>query len=290
MVLTELPIYLIHNKELPHRGDGALFHYTKFENLQKILTCLDLKSSSFSNLNDMNEACIHNMDMNKNFMVMKNAERYIKEKCHIICFSQNYDINGFGIEGTNHPAMWAHYADNSRGSCIVIDKNAFVQKNKEILDNYFYKFEDVTYSRTSAPKENSVNYDVETPEDFIKENWASLFFLKHNDWANEDEHRLFIMDYDGKFSIDGCIKYIVLGRKLFLDKAKTKQIIDMVVNPELLCYHKFVPHSFAASNYGVHGYQTLEIAPWIHSIVKANLADPRYLEYERWLQDEQGYP
>ena len=73
------------------------------------------------------------MSMNENFMVMYNAEKYIKERCHLLCFSQNYDICGFGHEGTNHPAMWAHYAENSNGVCIVIDKEAFIQKNIQYL-------------------------------------------------------------------------------------------------------------------------------------------------------------
>ena len=91
---------------------------------------MTLLPSSFGNLNDMNEGNVSNMNMNENFMVMYNAEKYIKEKCHLLCFSQNYDICGFGNEGTNHPAMWAHYAENSNGVCIVIDKEAFFRKNK----------------------------------------------------------------------------------------------------------------------------------------------------------------
>lgn len=86
MLQTELPMYLIHSYELPHRGDGALFHFTKADSFFKILEDLTLLPSSFDNLNDLNEGNIHNMGMNKNFMVMYNAEKYIKERCHIISF------------------------------------------------------------------------------------------------------------------------------------------------------------------------------------------------------------
>lgn len=88
-------------------------------------------------------------------------------------------------------------------------------------------------------------------------NWKVLFFMKHKDWENEDEHRLFIMDYNGKLSIDGCIKYIVLGRKVFLDASRIKLIMDMVVDPKFICYHKFIPHSFATMCYNNHGYSTM---------------------------------
>lgn len=278
MLLTKLPIYLYHHEELPYRGDGALFHFTKFESFLKILEDMTLLPSSFGNLNDMNEGNVNNMNMNNNFLVMYNAEKYIKDRCRILSFSQNYDIGGFGQEGTNHPAMWAHYAENSNGVCIVLDKDAFVKKNKEVLGKHFYKFEDIVYDIFNTPNDEVINYKANTPEEFIMNNWKALFFMKHKDWENEDEHRLFIMDYNGKLSIDGCIKYIVLGRKVFLDASRIKLIMDMVVDPKFICYHKFIPHSFATMCYNYHGYSTMEIAYKIEMIVRENLLDRRYTD------------
>ena len=289
MLLTKLPIYLYHHEELPYRGDGALFHFTKFESFLIILEDMTLLPSLFGNLNDMNDGNVNNMNMNNNFLVMYNAEKYIKDRCRILSFSQNYDIGGFGQEGTNHPAMWAHYAENSNGVCIVLDKDAFVKKNKEVLGKHFYKFEDIVYDIFNTPNDEVINYKANTPEEFIMNNWKALFFMKHKDWENEDEHRLFIMDYNGKLSIDGCIKYIVLGRKVFLDASRIKLIMDMVVDPKFICYHKFIPHSFATMCYNYHGYSTMEIAYKIEMIVRENLLDRRYTDYERWLKEEQGY-
>lgn len=289
MLLTELPIYLYHHEELPHRGDGALFHYTRFERCLEILDNLTLRPSSFGGLNDMNEGNVNNMNMNENFMVMYDAEKFINERCRLLCFTQNYDIEGYGQEGTNHPAMWGHYADNSNGVCIVIDKEAFIKKNQAILDSHFYRFDDVEYNIFNTPQDDKINYTAKNARDFIKDNWRALFFLKHKDWENEDEHRLFIMDYDGDFSIDGCIKFIALGRKLFLDDARIKQIMDRVVDPDSICYHKFVPHSFATTSYDSHGYFTFEIAFKIDMVIRAHLNDERYADYYRWLHEEQGY-
>lgn len=289
MLLTELPAYLYWNAELPRKGDGALFHYTNLESFKKILEDLTLLPSSFKRLNDMNEGNVRNMCLNHNFMVMYKADEYIKEKCHIISFSQNYEINGLCYEGTNHPAMWAHYADNSNGVCIVIDKVAFIAKNKDIFENYFYKFEDVEYNLFNTPDSEKIDFEAETEYEFIKTNWKSLFFLKHKDWENEDEHRLFIMDYNGKLSIDGCIKYIVLGRKLFLDNVKIKELLDIIVNPSSICYQKFTPRSFASMGYNTHGYDTMDIAFKIIMIVKDNISDSLYADYAEWLKNEQGY-
>ena len=288
MLLTDLPTYLYKIEEPPHKGDGALFHFTSLSSFKKIIEDLTLLPSHFENLNDMNEGNIHNMCLSNNFNVMYNAEKYIKEKCRIISFSQNYDIKGLGYEGTNHPAMWAHYANNSNGVCIVIDKETFIDKNKDILEKHFYKFEDVEYSLFNTPNDEKIDYEAKTPEEFIMKNWHVLFF-KHNDWKNEDEHRLFIMDYDGKLSIDGCIKYIVLGRKIFLDDIKIKELLDIIVNPTSICYHKFTPHSFASMCYNPHGYDTMDIASKVLMIVKNNISDPLYVDYVEWLNNEQGY-
>lgn len=289
MLLTKLPRYLYHQDEFPQRGDGALFHYTKLDFFLKILEDLTLLPSSFGKLNDMNEGNVSNMNMNENFMVMYNAEKFIKERCRILSFSQNYDEYGSVQEGTNHPAMWAHYAENSNGVCIVIDKGAFIKKNKAILESHFYKFDDVEYSLFNTPKDNEIDYKAQTAQEFINNNWKALFFLKHKDWKNEDEHRLFIMDFDGKLSIDGCIKYIVLGRKVFLDVGRIKTIMDRVVEPTSACYRKFVPHSFATTSYDNHGYSTFEIAFKIMQVVESNQYDERYVDYLRWLKEEQGY-
>ena len=59
MLLSELPMYLYHHEELPQRGDGTLFHFTKFESFLKILDDLTLLPSSFGKLNDMNKFVPH---------------------------------------------------------------------------------------------------------------------------------------------------------------------------------------------------------------------------------------
>lgn len=285
-----LPMYLYHTAELPKKGDGTLFHFTKVESFFKILEDLTLVSSSFRNLNDLNEGNIHNMNMNKNFRILSETEKYINENCHIISFAQNYEIEGFGFEGTNHPAMWGHYAENSEGVCIVIDKEAFIKQNVQILNDHFWKFEDVSYSFFNTPNDKDIDYKVNSVQEFIKRNWKKLFFLKHRDWANEDEHRLFIMGYNGKFTIKGCIKYIVLGRKFFFNDARIKRLIDIFVNPQSCCYKMFVPHSFATMCYHTHGYMTHEIAFKIHSLIKLYAkSDDNYKLYNTWLHDNYNY-
>ena len=65
--------------------------------------------------------------------------------------------------------------------------------------------------------------------------------------------------------------------------------MDMVIDPKSGCYRKFVPHSFATMCYDNHGYSTMEIAFKIDMVVRANLSNGRYVDYLRWLKEEQGY-
>ena len=44
--------------------------------------------------------------------------------------------------------MWAQYADNNKGACIVINESTFLEKNKEVLDKIsFWKICNVQYDR-----------------------------------------------------------------------------------------------------------------------------------------------
>lgn len=64
--------------------------------------------------------------------------------------------------------MWAHYADNSNGVCIVIDKEKFIKRNLQILETHYYQLEDVSYNTLNTPDDEEIDYKAETPEYFIK--------------------------------------------------------------------------------------------------------------------------
>ena len=189
--------------------DNTLYHFTNTKSFFSILNDLTLKFSSFENLNDLNEANLRNFEFDSKYKLCRDEfKKYIDENCGIISFSQDYKKGKFIVNGVNHPALWAHYANNTDGVCIVIDKNLLIEKNKDILNknNSFYCFESVTYGFNNAPK---IDCKIESYLDFIRKNYKSLFFTKHEDWNNECEYRLFVTNCNVKISIEGCIKYIV---------------------------------------------------------------------------------
>lgn len=258
--MQDITIPLYTNNGFPQKDDGTLFHFTSAESFFKILEDLTLKVSSFQKLNDLNEGNIHNFDINANFEIMNEAQKIINEQCSTISFSKNYLVNDRCIRGTNHPAMWAHYANNSDGVCIVIDKNKFMTMNNKILKKYFHKFEDIEYSFKNSVEDSILITNTNSPEKFIQTNYKHLFFRKHIDWEHEGEHRLFLMGYTGKFNIKGCIKYIVLGAKFCQNNDRMEKLTNTIFDNQSVCYQYFSPHSFAFMSYHRSGYIILDCA------------------------------
>ena len=136
--MIENPTYLYGSYELQSPNDGALFHYTKLESFLKIIGTMTLRSSPLCKMNDLNEANIDSLDWDTDFLMMIQAQKYVKEQCSIISFTKNYMTGPICEEGSNHPALWAHYAEDSNGVCIVLDKEELLEINKMQLSKLFY--------------------------------------------------------------------------------------------------------------------------------------------------------
>ena len=187
-----IPIYLYGIHCSPEVGDGALFHYTGFDSFIKILESMTLRSSPLCNMNDLNEADLSGLDWNDDFLRMHQAQNYVRTKCSVISFSQNYEVDSVCREGSNHPALWAHYADDSRGACIVLDREALLEVNRDCLQYLFYKLEDVDYTWNQAPSLEVNRERFSTVSEFVQKNYRELFYKKDIDWFNEREVRLFL--------------------------------------------------------------------------------------------------
>jgi hypothetical protein len=251
--------------DIDPRKEDLLFHFTTLESLRKIASDMTFKTSSLSNLNDLNEGYIERLQspLHDRYMAVKD---YMTNNCHLLSFSQNLILNGIGFLGTCHPAMWAHYADDSHGVCIVLDKKAFKEVNKEIFDNYPCLLENVKYDFINTLEEEYFNFQPQDVKQFVKENHKQIFYLKHSDWKHEDECRLLVLDYPGKFSILECVKFIALGYRLAHDNEKMKELVEIFTTPENACYDKFYTNSFAKVIHGSHGYHTIGCAGQIKEV------------------------
>ena len=266
--MIDTPLYLYGNSDSPSPNDGALFHYTTLRGFLKILEKMTLRSSPLCKMNDLNEANIDSLDWGQDFLLMLEAEQYVKNQCSIISFSKNYMTGTICVEGSNHPAMWAHYADDSNGVCIVLDKNSLIENNKKLLANLFYRMESVSYDLLCAPRDGIIEEAYANVSDFVRRNYRELFFKKHLDWAYEDEIRFFVEAPELYLNIMGAIKYIVLGGRLKDNDQLLSQIIEQIITPGTKSYRYFNLHSFAHMTPTINGYLTVDASPIVFLLLK----------------------
>jgi hypothetical protein len=225
--------------KMPSLEDGYLYHFTKPDSLFEIIKNMTLKLSTFKDLNDLNEKEIKfNWGDWQNGLKVK---KFIVENCRLLSFSQNFERAKSNCHcGCNHPRMWAQYADNNKGACVVINEKLFIEKNIELLDKYFWRVKNVSYKEYVF---NDENIEISNPEEFTKKNYEKLFFEKYIDWLQEDERRLFVIGNVDYLSIDGCIEFVCLGNKFESQSySKLAEILVSNLNKEFALLR---PHDFS---------------------------------------------
>lgn len=285
--MIENPLYLYGSYEVPSPNDGALFHYTKFESFLKIIETMTLRSSALCKMNDLNEANLDSLDWNADFMMMIKAEKYVKEQCSVISFTKNYMTGPICEEGSNHPALWAHYAENSNGICVVLDKELLLEINKKPLSKMFYKFEPVDYNIHCAPEEEIMQRSYSNVSDFVRRNYRELFFKKHTDWAYEGEERFFVEAPEVYLNIKGAIKHIILGGRVKNNEVQMRQIIEQMITPGSLSYRYFNLHSFAEMLPTINGYLTVDASPIFYmQLQKMAKTSSLAIDWLKWHDEE----
>lgn len=185
------------------------------------------------------------------------VERYVKKECSVICFSKNYMLENNCQEGSNHPALWAHYAGNSSGVCIVLGKECLLDVNSELLSSLFHRLESVKYNLCCSPNIQDIMPDLSASE-FLQQYYQEIFFKKHKDWSYECEERFFVEKSNVYLDIKGAIKYIVLGGKV--SGENLQRLITEMITPGSNLYHYFTWHSFAKLIPYAFGYHTVDAA------------------------------
>ena len=198
----------------PPYNEGTLYHYTKAESLFEILKSMQFKLSAIDRLNDLNELNPLCEDDSWGINHIKTIE-FIKANCKIASFCRHYyrgrHRSSNVISAIDHPRMWAQYAEDNSGACIIIDEKTFLQENHSILSKIFYKIDDIRYSRSLYSSKNKM---TSNPKEFVKEKYSHLFFKKHTDWKDEKERRLLCIDQNLEYlSIKNSLLRICLGIK-----------------------------------------------------------------------------
>lgn len=203
-----------------------LYHYTSMENAYKILYSKTLKFSDLCSTNDIFEQrpklIFEDLSDKENINKAKVIREYLtthRKKIKILCLStdqfnqSDYDImcenltfdqiranvtgRGFAL-----PRMWAQYASNSTGVCLVINKQKLFDtiKNQSInitCNSVKYINSHSThlitnsslnkmYNLIKSNNDNTLQSIILCNSGFVTHN----FFCKLSDWKDEREFRI----------------------------------------------------------------------------------------------------
>ena len=88
--------------------------------------------------------------------------------------------------------------------------------------------------------ENPVESDA--PESFVKENYRTIFFEKHNDWQQEDERRFLCINGPDYLNINDCIEFICLGNNF--ENENYEELTDVIISSAINGFTPLTPHDF----------------------------------------------
>jgi len=195
-----------------------LYHYTTMEiAVEYILKNRTLKIGKLINTNDPKESKSWKLSIStdegsklKNYSlddISEEVTRELKRKVNVICFCKDKPpLSGSPLEdiykrGFCKPIMWAQYAENHEGLCLVFEKDGLQKAISEQSGGCDIYQGDVHY--INRPVVHDLNDDTYTinidySEKFglkrylrahVRTYFKRLFFEKMEDWKDEDEYR-----------------------------------------------------------------------------------------------------
>ena len=160
-----------------------------------------------------------------------------------------------------------------------------MEDNKELLCEKFHKVEHVDYRFYPSLH---FSEDCADADDFIAKNLHDLFFLKQEDWKQENEVRFFGYDLKSSFlSIENSIAFICLSHGFMHNEDNMRKLISYMVSPTSKAYKKLVPHSFAECLVDETGYNPGECATLI--LGKLIFYNQKSNSFLNWLHGEFNY-
>ena len=211
----------------PVFNDGALadgdseryvYHYTKWERLLDIMHT-GLRLGPLAQMNDPRESkdwyppLVFRGDLRltaNEIAVFNRAVAEYRKRIRIVAFCLDQPFGeGYNRSrrGYSRPRMWAQYAENHKGVCIVMDRVGLDQAIRlgypDQRDSWVLAGK-VEYVETAPddPASRAIvlrdDHDIEASvQDSFTQFAHRLFFVKHVDWRDENEYRWVYYDSDG---------------------------------------------------------------------------------------------
>jgi hypothetical protein len=224
-------------------SDDSLFHYARVKTaLEGIFESKKVKLGTFSNTNDPLEynkrflAIQKQINSNqqvteKGWEVKKLLEQIMLKNTYFLSTCKNsYKKNKISNCGYLKSRMWSQYGDNHEGFCFVFSKAKLVSEIESRYPNkeYYIRNKNITYySSIDSLYETTVidadkignkvitNYSIS----YIREHSNKLFFMKQDDYRDENEYRFIVIDkkirngIDVVIPLENILKAVIVGDK-----------------------------------------------------------------------------
>ncbi|RJP53930.1 MAG: DUF2971 domain-containing protein [Anaerolineaceae bacterium] len=221
-----------------------LCHYTTRETaLEKILSTKKIKMSNLGLTNDPKEsksrqeiiiADIDKQIRRKIFLINKRAEKIRKDEWKVFCLTKSLPklknenreniYRNYFTPGYSRPRMWAQYAENHSGVCLVFNGERLSKTFDSLLNKKYIIFHgSVCYENYDVVPSKVIDYSnieklglTEAIRKFYYDNFEYYFLSKHSDWRDETEYRwLFYNPTKGKMdefiNIEGALTAVIVG-------------------------------------------------------------------------------
>lgn len=191
-----------------------LFHYTSRETaLEHILPTCTLRFGRLPRTNDPREfgptlftiGGYGDMEDFNPFELIADADRLLRESVHLLCLTEDqprHPTRGRYGDGPERARMWAQYAGNHSGVCLVFDKERLLgaaeeqfptTPNRSLLHQrvrYLVRGEEPRMRMLHQPDAGQDLSGI--IENMVREHADELFFTKDWDWESESEYRLLL--------------------------------------------------------------------------------------------------
>lgn len=230
-------------------SNNMLFHYTRLETaMELILTSMQLRFSSFRNVNDPHERGYKSLSFNwsnrnpidesliDHGMYQREVDSIRQDESKLLCFSKNassitktgssvLDRELYYKTGFFKMRMWAQYGDLHRGLCLAFSRDDLVDDVKKTYNEFKLYRGDIKYTDSSLTLRKAYHIELNANavknfrEFFISEHLIKhreeLFFTKNTDWKDESEYRLLLLTDNKKsdyfVKLNSSLKAIFCG-------------------------------------------------------------------------------
>ncbi len=246
-------------KELFDRGflepSNFVYHYTPRNTaIEHILSSMSLRLGLYDALNDPWEyqklrfQMVHPAgegpkDLSR---ILSEYSRNIKYGCRILCTTMDLPTNLNSIyfedptynlpcspgayqfyRGYGHPRMWAQYAENHSGVCLMLNKENLHKEILNVAINERLYSGSVIYDNSldrhdgdsifSIQYKDIKNLSLNTAINmYIEKHHKRLYFQKSTDWRDEHEYRWVVRGENNEplfVPINGCLEAVIVGQR-----------------------------------------------------------------------------